>query len=96
MNTFGNLALLLPLGILLPLAGERFRGLKRLLLIALCLSVSIETIQFVMRFFGNPRAVDIDDVIINTVGACLGYGVFKVFKKLLGQSREVSSYNQNG
>ena len=77
MNTFGNLALFLPFGILLPLSGQRFRTLKRVLLIALCLSVSIETIQFVLRFFGNPRAVDIDDVILNTAGACLGFAVYK-------------------
>ncbi|MEP6819926.1 MAG: VanZ family protein [bacterium] len=77
MNTFGNLALLLPLGILLPLISHRFRTLKRVLLFALCLSVGIEAIQFVWRFFGNLRAVDIDDVILNTLGACLGFAFYK-------------------
>ena len=76
-NTLGNLALFLPLGILLPLVSNQFRTLKRVLLLVLCLSVSIETIQFVLRFFGNPRAVDIDDVILNTLGACLGFAVYK-------------------
>ena len=80
MNTFGNLALLLPLGILLPLISHRFRTLKRVLLLALCLSVGIEASQFVLRFFGNLRAVDIDDVILNTLGACLGFAFYKVFK----------------
>ena len=76
-NTLGNFALFLPLGILLPLISKRFLTLRRVLLTALCLSVSIETIQFALRFFGNPRAVDIDDVILNTVGACLGFAVYK-------------------
>jgi|GEM_PF-975057 len=87
LNTFGNLALFLPLGILLPLSGERFRTLKRVLLIALCLSVSIETIQFILRFFGNLRAVDIDDVIINTLGACLGYALYACFRRLRNRTK---------
>ena len=76
-NTLGNFALFLPLGILLPLVSKRFLTLRRVLLTALCLSLSIEVIQFVLRFFGNPRAVDIDDVILNTLGACLGFVVYK-------------------
>ncbi|HEV7684332.1 MAG TPA: VanZ family protein [Pyrinomonadaceae bacterium] len=76
LNLVGNVALFLPLGILVP-AGDRTCSLKRLLLIALCLSLGIETIQFVMRFLGNARAVDIDDVILNTLGAFLGFAFYK-------------------
>lgn len=78
-NTLGNLALFVPLGILLPLTSNRFRTLRRVLLFALCLSLSIEAIQFLLRFFGNPRAVDIDDVILNTLGACVGFAIYKSF-----------------
>lgn len=78
-NTLGNLALFLPLGILLPLVGNRFLSLKRVLLFALMLSVSVEAIQFLLRFFGNPRAVDIDDVILNALGACVGFAIDKSF-----------------
>lgn len=78
-NTLGNLALFLPLGFLLPLVSNRFQLLKRVLLMALCISVSIEAIQFLLRFVGNPRAVDIDDVILNTLGACLGFALYKTF-----------------
>lgn len=46
---------------------------------ALVLAVSIETTQFVLRFVGNPRAVDVDDVILNTLGACLGFGFYSAF-----------------
>jgi glycopeptide antibiotics resistance protein len=75
-NTLGNIALFVPLGILLPLVSVRFRTLKRVLLLALCMSLTIETIQLVLRFVGNPRAVDIDDVLLNTLGACLGFVVY--------------------
>lgn len=76
-NTLGNIVLFVPLGILLPLVSVRFRSLKRVLLLALCMSLTIEAIQLVLRFVGNPRAVDIDDVLLNTLGACLGYVVYR-------------------
>ena len=78
-NTLGNLALFVPLGILLPLVSNRFLTFKRVLLFAVFLSLSVESIQFLLRFFGNPRAVDIDDVILNTLGACVGFAFYKSF-----------------
>ena len=48
-----------------------------MLLFALLLSLSVELIQFLLSFFGNPRAVDIDDVILNTLGACIGFALYK-------------------
>jgi glycopeptide antibiotics resistance protein len=76
-NTLGNIALFVPLGILLPLVTVRLRSLKRVLLLALCMSLTIETIQLVLRFVGSPRAVDIDDVILNTLGACVGFVIYR-------------------
>lgn len=85
INTVGNVALFLPLGILLPLASRRFHLLKRVVLLALCLSLGIELLQFMLRFLGNPRSVDIDDVILNTLGAFCGF----VFYKALIASRVI-------
>jgi len=78
-NTLGNLVLFVPLGFLLPLVSNRFLTFKRVLLFAVLMSLSVESIQFVLRFFGNPRAVDIDDVILNSLGGCLGFGFYKAF-----------------
>jgi glycopeptide antibiotics resistance protein len=64
---------------MLPLVSKRLRTLKRVLVVALVLSLTIEATQFVLRFVGNPRAVDIDDVILNTLGGCLGFGFYKAF-----------------
>jgi glycopeptide antibiotics resistance protein len=75
-NTLGNIALFLPLGIMLPLLFNRFRSLKRVILLAAFLSLSIETIQFFSAFFGNFRSVDIDDVLLNTLGAWVGYATW--------------------
>ena len=90
-NTLGNIALFLPLGILLPLTFDRFRTLKRVLLIAFCLSLGIEAIQFFSRFIGSPRAVDIDDVLLNTLGASLGFAVYWYIPRRTGSRVEKRS-----
>ena len=42
------------------------------LLVGLCLSVSIEALQFVFKFGFS----ELDDVIHNTLGCMIGYGVY--------------------
>lgn len=78
-NIIGNIALFVPLGILAPLALKRFHSVKRILVFAFCLSLSIEVIQFFSRFLGNFRVVDIDDILLNTLGAYIGFRVFCLF-----------------
>ena len=84
-NSLGNIALFLPFGILLPLLSDRFNSITRVLLLAAGLSLSIETIQLLSRFIGSPRAVDIDDVLLNTLGACLGFAAYRVAKMKRGR-----------
>ena len=76
-NTLGNIALFLPFGFLLPLLFKSCGSLRRVMLVGFCLSLSIETIQFFSRFIGSLRAVDIDDVLLNTLGACLGFVIYR-------------------
>jgi glycopeptide antibiotics resistance protein len=76
-NTFGNILLFAPLGILLPLVTRRFQSLKSVLLLGFCASLMIEAIQLMLRFVGSPRAVDIDDVIFNTLGTCVGFFIYR-------------------
>jgi hypothetical protein len=66
----GNLVLLMPLGVLLPVLFNRFRGPLRILLVVGLVSLCIETVQGTMI---AGRAFDADDVILNTVGAVLAY-----------------------
>lgn len=63
-----NILLFVPLGVLAPLLWEEFRSLKRILLLGGALSLFIE----VMQLF-TFRATDVDDLIMNTLGAVLGY-----------------------
>jgi glycopeptide antibiotics resistance protein len=72
-TTVGNVALFIPLGALLPLLFRGDMPAKRILVVSLVASVSIELLQFVGRWVGNPRWSDVDDVIFNVLGALLGY-----------------------
>jgi glycopeptide antibiotics resistance protein len=67
----GNLILLAPLGVLLPLAHPRVRPVP-VVAVALALSCAIELAQWLMA---NGRMADIDDVWLNTLGAAAGMGL---------------------
>ena len=72
-NALGNLGLLLPLGLLGPIAIPALDRWWRIALVALLYSVAIELIQRLVP----ARSADIDDVIVNVTGALLGYAVFR-------------------
>src|SRR5258708_7414166 len=69
-NAAGNVALFFPLGILIPLVWRRLR-FWRVMQIAIALSLGIEVVQYLSRAWIN-RSADVNDVILNTFGACLG------------------------
>ncbi|MFI0444234.1 VanZ family protein [Actinomadura sp. 6N118] len=66
----GNLILLAPLGILLPVVSTRLRGPLRLFVVGGLISLAIETTQGMLV---QGRAFDIDDVILNAAGVVLAY-----------------------
>ncbi|WP_443333483.1 VanZ family protein [Streptomyces sp. MJM1172] len=66
----GNLLLGLPFGVLLPVLLPPARGLVRVAAVTLCLMTLVELIQGALV---TGRVFDIDDVILNTTGALLGY-----------------------
>lgn len=81
-NLAGNILLFVPLGVFLPLIFRTSRR-KSVLLIALLFSVFFEILQIL--FSGTP---DIDDVLLNTLGAVLGYLFFcvisQIWRRLVG------------
>jgi glycopeptide antibiotics resistance protein len=56
---------------LIPLVWRRLR-FWRGIHIAIALSISIELVQYLSRAFGSNRSPDVNDVILNLLGACLG------------------------
>ena len=68
----------LPLGILLPLADRRLAQWKRIFLISAGCSVMIEVLQYITaRGYSQ-----LDDVVTNTLGGCLGYIIYKTLIRL--------------
>jgi Glycopeptide antibiotics resistance protein len=83
-NIVGNLLLLFPLEVLLPLLWEKFRNFTRVIIFALSLTLSIEILQLLSGYIGNiGRAFDIDDIILNTAGALIGFIVYNIFNKTI-------------
>ncbi|MDX6313556.1 MAG: hypothetical protein QOF44_3020 [Streptomyces sp.] len=68
----GNLLLGVPFGVLLPVVAPKARGVLRVLLTTAVVMLLVELVQGAIV---TGRAFDIDDVILNTTGALLGYVV---------------------
>ena len=81
INILGNIVLLAPLAFIMPIISKKFRSLKSVVILCFCTSCFIEFLQFLSLFIGNLRSVDIDDVILNTLGAFIGFGAFKVLSR---------------
>lgn len=78
IDTILNLVLFVPLGFFLPLLYKKYQHIKNVTLTGFLFSLSIEIVQM----FGWG-ATDINDLIINTVGACLGYLIYYLLSKIL-------------
>ncbi|KRM72988.1 VanZ family protein [Lacticaseibacillus brantae] len=68
-QSLGNVLWFMPLGFLWPLVHPQKSNWGRMFFVAVCFSLSIEALQFVL----NTGVTDIDDVIFNTLGGVLGY-----------------------
>ncbi len=77
-----NIGMFIPYGLLLPMAVAKTRKLWKVSVIVLLSTLMIETLQY---FTG--RSADIDDVIMNFTGGVLGYFVFMLLNRLVGQKR---------
>ena len=82
MNIGVNLILFLPMGMALPVLFEnKFNKLWEIIVFVAVIVIICEAIQFITV----RGSADIDDVILNTVGAAVGYGIIKIkaIKELL-------------
>lgn len=79
VNIIGNILIFIPYGIAMPvLSNERVKCISTCVL-ALSLSVSIEIIQLI----GKAGTCDVDDCLLNTLGALIGYICYISIKKIL-------------
>lgn len=70
-----NVIMFMPLGFLLPLIWEKYRNSLKVLFIGFGFSLSIELGQLF-----NRRNTDIDDLLMNTLGAIIGYYIWSFLK----------------
>lgn len=73
MNTILNIILFVPLGVFLPAIWPQYRSLSRVAAAGLAFSLSIELLQLF-----NWRLTDVDDLLTNTLGAVLGFYLFRL------------------
>lgn len=78
-----NIFMFMPLGFLLPLIWKSFRQARKTVLYGFLMSLSIEVCQLFCF-----RTTDIDDLIMNTVGAFFGFLCWKLLKRLFPQAGE--------
>lgn len=70
-----NIFFFMPLGFLLPMIWRKFRALYRTVPFAFLSSLFIEAAQLL-----TPRATDVNDLITNTLGGILGYGLAMILQ----------------
>ena len=71
-NALLNVALFVPMGLMLPLLWQDLRGGLRTMRTGFALSLGIELLQIL-----SGRATDINDLITNVLGTVIGYGFFR-------------------
>lgn len=76
INLGGNIIMFIPLGLLLPRVFPKCTSLLRALLSTAAIITAVELLQL----FTLVGSCDIDDLILNTLGAGLGYGLHKIAK----------------
>ena len=75
-NIFGNVILFVPFGFLLSLLYPRLRGFH-VVLLGCCTSLCIELTQLLLMI----GVCDVDDVLLNTIGALCGVWLWKMIGK---------------
>lgn len=69
-----NIVLFTPVGFLLPALWESYKKLRKTVLTGLFLSCLIEVSQLF-----NFRTTDVNDLLMNTLGTLVGYGIYMLF-----------------
>ena len=77
INIIGNISMFIPTGIILPILYPHLDRFWKVLLAGAGLSFVIEMMQ--LLFPGSVS--DIDDLILNTAGVAIGYGIYRLVRR---------------
>ena len=74
-NFLGNILIFIPVGVLYPMAfGKKKPRWYKTVVFGFCLSLFVELMQLIF----SKGYFEIDDMILNTAGAWIGYALFKL------------------
>lgn len=92
LNLAGNVLAFVPFGTFLPLLVRHTRSFWKTMLLGAEFSLLIEILQL----FSKVGSFDVDDIMLNTCGVCLGYGLFLAARKFYWRIRSrLASRNGN-
>lgn len=83
-NLAGNVVLFVPLGLFLPALWQRQRRFGVFLATTSGGILLVELIQL----FTTLGSLDVDDLILNVLGACLGHGLMRLLDKMRARRKE--------
>ena len=78
INVIGNTAMFIPLGIVWPSVFKKLDTHKKVIAAGVGYSLCIEVLQ--LPFY--DRVTDIDDLILNSLGYLIGYGLYLLVKTI--------------
>jgi glycopeptide antibiotics resistance protein len=78
-----NIFLFIPFGFMLPCIWKKYEVLWKTVLSGFTFSLIIELLQLF-----NRRITDIDDLLMNTLGALIGWGIFSLLKAHLSKFQD--------
>lgn len=84
LNVYGNIAIFIPFGFLLPYAFKKTIGFGAFFSYTMVVVLGIE----VSQVFSTLGIFDVDDIILNTFGAIIGYFIYQLFRVLKGENKE--------
>ena len=84
LNLIGNTTMFIPIGIIWPIAFKKLDTPAKVSIAGVGYSLCIEILQ--LPFY--DRVSDVDDLILNSLGYIIGYGIYVGVKGLKRKSRE--------
>ncbi|MBB3125789.1 glycopeptide antibiotics resistance protein [Paenibacillus rhizosphaerae] len=83
INLFGNMAVFVPFGLLLPLLIKKLQSWLGLTVVLVSSILVVEWMQMLLRV----GSFDVDDVILNTVGVWIGWVISSIWRERFGIKR---------
>ena len=77
INLAGNVVMFVPLGVFLPALWPKTRSIWRFLQLLAAILLAVELVQLVTLL----GAFDVDDLLLNTLGALMGWGGWRFLTK---------------